>query len=846
MKKPSTKNRMARLLSVTFSMALSFSTLAQTSIYDDALSSGTIWHSNGAEIANPLNNSDNSSSTVIANTGAGAWEETQIFPDTYTISSGDKLYISFYNPNGATGWQLKISLSTTGADATIGDFNHITGAAITWIESVVDLSAYAGEDMSKITIYPVGGEAKSISYDNIYIQTSSDKEVFRETGKSNSFYSDGGIITNPSPDAINYSESAIINNGTAGWKDTQWFTNYTIDATDRLYISFYNPNDASQWQLRMDLSTTGAFTQINGEDYDHDSNTASGWVEVSVGLSAYNGEEVTKIQLYSSAGEAKSIYFDNVYFSTASQQSNNWVGTSSTDWSASGNWEGSFVPSSSSNVTINSALNSPQISGDVVLNNLKLDADLAVNSGSLTINGDMNGSANLVVESGASLLTTDGNTVNNVTIKRNTRYTGGKYSFVGSPVEASGSITGSDLGSTTYYYDESEAYSVQGGDRWKGANTVSLNPGTGYAQAFQKELVFNGAPNDGDVVVTGLTYTSGTAGEQGWNLLSNPYPAAIDVTEFLTENSTVIENAVYLWDDGGSQSGTSSNSDYLSVNALGTVGGPNSGSFNGYIGSAQGFFVKLKAEGTADVTFTEDMRETGSNADLNFFRQTEAKTTSIRLSLTSKDGNLYNELLIGYNHDATTRVDALYDAPKLISNESLQFYSFIEDNKYAIQGLPNQDGVQTELGFDLGASSEISFSVEEMIGLEDGMSFFLTDKLTGEIYDLNEMSGFTFQSQIGTNQNRFALSYRSVSVLSTEALDLIPTYSHFNNVLTIDFGQELIVEGFVIYDISGSIISENHSSNVSVQSIDLNVASEGLRVVKIVTSQGTFIRKFIF
>ncbi|MFT7238303.1 MAG: hypothetical protein ACI93L_002391 [Cyclobacteriaceae bacterium] len=824
------------------------SNTSQTSIYEDAVSSGTIWHSNGAEIANPLSNSDNSSSIVIASNGAGGWEETQIFPDTYTISTGDKLYISFYNPNGASGWQLKMSLSTTGENAYIGDYNHDAGAGSTWAESVIDLSSYVGEDLSKITIYPAAGEAKSVNYDNIYIQpttATSSSELFTETAAAGLWHSDGNTIGNPIADAINYSSTSIINNGTSGWRDTQWFPGYTIQASDRFYISFYNPNSASQWQLRMDLSTTGAFTQINGQDYNHHSSAVSGWVEVSVDLSAYNGEEITKIQLYSSAGEAKSIYFDNVYFNTASQQSNNWLGTSSTDWSTVGNWEGSFVPMSLSNVTINTGSNSPQISGDVSLNNLNLGADLTVNSGSLTINGDMSGNGNLTVASGASLLTMDGKTTNEVTIKQNTRYADGKYSFVGSPVAQKSSITGADLGSTTYTYDETKAYNAQGGDRWVDASSTELKPGIGYAQAFQNELVFEGFPNDGSITVSGLSYTAGTTNEQGWNLLSNPYPAAIDVTKFLAANTSNIDNAVYLWDDGGSENGAASNADYLSVNTIGSTSGNNGGSFNGYISSMQGFFVKLSSVGTSSVVFNEDMRATGNNADANFFRKDVEQPTTIKLVLKSSDGS-YNELLIGLLEDATVGVDKQYDASKFISHSNLQFYSYINDSKYTIQGLPFLEGVSTTLGYDLGKASDLEISIQEMTGVENGMAFFLTDKVTNEVYDLNKTSSLNFSSVAGSDQNRFVLTYGvSSAILSTSLEIKKPMYRFQEGVLTVSFAEELSIMGYSVYDLSGKRLTENQEKQ-SLSELNLTIPHTGINIVKIVTEKGTFTKKFIF
>ncbi|MDP5092980.1 MAG: T9SS type A sorting domain-containing protein, partial [Polaribacter sp.] len=82
------------------------------------------------------------------------------------------------------------------------------------------------------------------------------------------------------------------------------------------FISFYNPNGAANWQLRMDLSTSGSFVQISGSDPAHHANAATGWNEVNLDLSTYAGQNITKIQLYPAAGNAKSIYYDNIYIAS--------------------------------------------------------------------------------------------------------------------------------------------------------------------------------------------------------------------------------------------------------------------------------------------------------------------------------------------------------------------------------------------------------------------------------------------------------------------------------------------------------------------------------------------------
>jgi hypothetical protein len=142
-----------------------------TYFFQDAVQNGTVWHASATEVANPLSDAANSSSTVIQNTGTGAWQDTQINGISYTIQTGDMFYMSVYNPNAAAAWQLKMVVDAT--DTWIAEPAHVAGAASAWQEVSVDLSAYVGQNLSQIKIYPAAGESKSIYFDTIYISTSS-------------------------------------------------------------------------------------------------------------------------------------------------------------------------------------------------------------------------------------------------------------------------------------------------------------------------------------------------------------------------------------------------------------------------------------------------------------------------------------------------------------------------------------------------------------------------------------------------------------------------------------------------------------------------------------------------
>jgi len=305
---------------ITLLLLTGFTAKAQTHFFQDAVANGTIWHAAASEISNPLSDAVNSSSVCIQNTGTGAWQDTQINSISYTIKTGDKIYVSFYNPNGATAWQLKMNLNSV--DTWIGEPSHASAAATGWNEVSVDLASFVGQALTQIKIYPAAGESKAINFDNIYIHTSSvlgasGPTYFFQDAVANGtiWHAAASEISNPLSDAVNSSSVCIQNTGTGAWQDTQINSiSYTIKSGDKIFVSFYNPNGAAAWQLKMNLNSVDTWI---GEP-SHASAAATGWNEISVDLATYVGQALTQIKIYPAAGESKAINFDNIYIHTTS------------------------------------------------------------------------------------------------------------------------------------------------------------------------------------------------------------------------------------------------------------------------------------------------------------------------------------------------------------------------------------------------------------------------------------------------------------------------------------------------------------------------------------------------
>ncbi|MEQ9204967.1 MAG: hypothetical protein RLO09_20405 [Cyclobacteriaceae bacterium] len=456
--------------------------------------------------------------------------------------------------------------------------------------------------------------------------------------------------------------------------------------------------------------------------------------------------------------------------------------------------------------------------------------DLTVIDG-LTINGT------LVVASSGSLTTYGSVTMGSsgsFEKKRTTTFstTAGQYSVVGSPVT---SATTDVLGGLTYKYDESASVANLN-DRFVAVtSSETMTPGDAYFSANLGDISFTGTPNSGDVSV-GLTYTSAEGADAGWNLVSNPYPSAIELGSFVSKNPG-ISGSTYFWDDGGSDDAARTNADYIAVTASGTAtaGSSRSANFDGYIRSEQGFFVQ--ATSAATLTFNENMQAgTTVNSNTGYFRKDRDNTNLLRIFLEN-EGQV-SDLVIELNDRATSGFDRLFDARKLNAGKEIGIYSYMvnNDDNWAIQGISNQD-----LKGDIWLGIDISAAGEYTLRFEDGISddLFLYDHLTEKVINLQKVTSYTFTSEANKiGQKRFSVSssYAAEAVLNVEnSLEEASFRAYFS-------GSDLVVlskDGFELatltaHDLQGKLLYriENLNSNSRELRLPISVRN-GVVIVNI-------------
>ncbi len=458
------------------------------------------------------------------------------------------------------------------------------------------------------------------------------------------------------------------------------------------------------------------------------------------------------------------------------------------------------------------------------------------------------------VKSGAGLVTKGGVSEGEYYFERVTTFNKrqAKYSMMGSPVEAGNT---SDLGKIVYKYDETIKYDttagVEGVNRFIRVSNAGevMTPGRGYFSAYTGTVMMKGKPNHGDITYD-LSRTDHSLLEaddaeddyEGFHVVANPYPAAISLHKFIDENADNIQGTIWVWDDGGSNSGRRGNSDYLTINALGVSlgGSTRRGAWNSHIGSFQGFFVK--ANHATALKFTDSMKVTGNNRSEAFFRTKSAYQT-LKLGL-SADGDHQYETLIGFTEDATDGVDERYDAPLINSGLKNQVFTSIHQVAYAIQAV-GLDHPVVSVGVALEKDALYTLSLSEL-DIDRTQTVYLTDHFTGEKVVLTD-GDYEFFGTEGVYKERFTLQIGDGGVVAGRASfnSELQVFSA-NQTLFVKSKSVTHLESIKVFNLKGELVEKFEQVELGESGWEHVLALDGIYIVAVVSDDAMKILKVRF
>jgi hypothetical protein len=370
--------------------------------------------------------------------------------------------------------------------------------------------------------------------------------------------------------------------------------------------------------------------------------------------------------------------------------------------------------------------------------------------------------------------------------------------------------------------------------------TENLEVGRGYILNLNTNTLvdFKGSLNGGNI---NIPITKGTSTNSGWNLVGNPYPSSLDWKKVWDFDTTKVEKTILRRIAIGAYSGTWA---YYTAG----VGGLNGGDKD--IALGQGFFVKKKDLGSANLVLNNAMRSYNQS---QFFRTEESeefKTQGVvKVKLSSQKWS--DETMVYFKKEASEKYDEGLEVPKsqLNSNPAPNLYTSISGKKVAfnaqsIENLPKE----IPLHFSIASNGQHEISLSELRNFKENTPIYLEDKKLNVTQDLRG-KGYTFSANIGTDTSRFVLKFEVAfaTEIPDESLTIYPNPATNELKINIDskFKGKLQIR---LTDVLGREVKNQTHEKVFTQEeikVDLSELNKGIYFIEIEDGKGKQVRKIV-
>ncbi len=381
-------------------------------------------------------------------------------------------------------------------------------------------------------------------------------------------------------------------------------------------------------------------------------------------------------------------------------------------------------------------------------------------------------------------------------------------------------------GAPTYAYEWDESV-PNTADAWVNLNSLTdeiysaMGIGLSTIDNTNHTLEMTGELITGIVSSPALTFSN-----NHYELISNPYPSAVDFDALYTANSGVVNNKFYLWDPSIN-------------NWIEYAGGAGGAQF---IQVGQGFFVETHAGGTFDFTNNE---RTHSNVA---FRETMANILNVNV-----EGGLEgykDDIVIRFDEEATSGYDINLEAEfwESQNDDATSLRSLVDGNmEVAINVLPLEslnsgDMLSVPLMFTCGYDTEYAFTFSDIESFDLGTEIWLEDKLTGgDWISINNQPEYSFTGSPDDASDRFVLHFfgpTGTEEMDQPTIDLYASgpYAYVRN------NTEETIQEIRIYSLSGALMNQVHTPDQKFLKlwVDDQVA---YYVITVITDQQVYTKK---
>ncbi|WP_348679278.1 hypothetical protein [Flavobacterium coralii] len=595
----------------------------------------------------------------------------------------------------------------------------------------------------------------------------------------------------------------------------------------------------------------------------------SGVVQITNTTTSYNFSNVTQTTYYRAVVQSGVCAVQYSTVGSVTINPNTWTGAVDNDWSNPGNWCGG-VPSADDDVVVNENTVLPVIESGVTAQagsiTVLSNAGITIESGGnliVTNAVDIEEGGEFIIEDNANLIQV--NDVANTGTANVTKLSSPlyrlDYTIWSAPVEGQNLLDFSPNTVPTRFYSYSENLDI-----YTGLNPAVTDFELGYGYLIrmpnnhppfvssetpgvQWTGNFTGTLNNGEITVS----VANTA--NGFNMVGNPYPSPINIHDFYTENTGIIEpgSALYFFRKRNDTSATTST--YATITMAAYVaneapgGDTGSDTFTGnpanwVINPGQGFFVKVDS---SPIVFNNSMRAIANNGQ--FFRQAENNNddwaiSRLWLNFTGVNGE-FSQAAIAYNAQTTTGIDYGWDG-RSANDGPIALYTTAMGENLSVQARGEfavQDVVL--LGFSVSQAGTYTIALNNLDGVFTAIDeIYLKDLEEQQVVNLKE-TGYTFNSGAGQINDRFEIVY------SMEALDNAAFASAQNvvlyqkdGVITIDAGSTQL-HSVKVFDVHGREILEKKDINTNTAIFTNAMPKNQLLIFSIITEKGNVIKKII-
>lgn len=357
-------------------------------------------------------------------------------------------------------------------------------------------------------------------------------------------------------------------------------------------------------------------------------------------------------------------------------------------------------------------------------------------------------------------------------------------------------------------------YHHESGERIYYTNETNLIPGKGYLWAIGKKtgLQAYGQLNNGTV---NHAVTNQGAVYSGYNLVGNPYHAALDFDAFAEQNSAMLAQSSYCILDADKQGyvtycpGVSDNPLYASR----------------YLNPHQGFFIQTVSNG--NVTFTPDQTTVAKETS---FREEAPAFPLVNLVVTDQQGR--NDYATAELERPVTggavKMGGLHacDASISISNEGQEY------------GIAFVEGTPKSLPVRLRVLCDGTYTLRWDFRNTHYSYVHLIDNLTGNEVDCLAEDHYQFHASTKDYSSRFKLLFVPLSVEEDDDLDVPTAYLSQEHIVVEGRGQ------ITLFDLQGrqlrSCVGDGEVTHLSIQGL-----ASGVYLLQIINAHHTNVQKII-